>query len=136
MAVIADIFNPQVSVIAKGLEGKSFLIYGSNSLGKTSQTVRMSKPFVIATESGLNAQAGVPYFRVTTWADFLKLVNQFTSKATVEKARSMYDTIIIDEIYAASLLCQDFIIATYGEGALTLGDGTGKVNLYQVLKRR
>ncbi|MDO5764998.1 MAG: ATP-binding protein [Elusimicrobiales bacterium] len=135
MAVNVDIFNPQKTVIAKGLEGKSFLIYGSNSLGKTAQAVRMSKPFVIATESGLNATVGVAYNRVTTWGDFKKLVKQFTSKATVEKARALYDTIIIDEVYASSLLCQDFIIATYGEGALTLGDGNGKVNLYQMYEK-
>ena len=30
MAVTVDIFNPQETVVAKGLEGKSFLIYGSN----------------------------------------------------------------------------------------------------------
>lgn len=133
--VVVDIFNPQTTVIAKGLEGKSFLIYGSNSLGKTAQAVRMSKPFVIATESGLNATAGVPYNRVTSWSDFKKLVKQFTGKTTVKKARELYDTIIIDEMYAASLLCQDFVIQTYGEGALTLGDSQGKVNLYQMYEK-
>jgi hypothetical protein len=132
---IADIFNPQITAIAKGLEGKSFLIYGSNSLGKTAQAVRMSKPFVIAAESGLNATAGVPYERVTTWSVFKKLVKQFTSPATVKEARELYDTIIIDEMYAASLLCQDFCIATYGDGALTLGDSQGKVNLYQMYEK-
>lgn len=131
-----DIFNPTTTVMARGLEGKSMLIYGGNSLGKTAQSVRMSKPFVIATESGLNATSGVPYARVTTWADFLKIVKQFTSKATVEKAREMYDTIIIDEMYAASLLCQDYVVATYGNGALTLGDSEGKVNLYQVYEKQ
>lgn len=130
-----DIFNPQKTVIAKGLEGKSFLIYGSNSLGKTAQAVRMSKPYVIATESGLNATVGIPYARVTTWGDFKRLVKQFTNKATVDKAREMYDTIIIDEMYAASLLCQDFCISTYGEGALSLGDSQGKVNLYQMYEK-
>lgn len=135
MAVNIDIFNPQTTVIAKGLEGKSFLIYGSNSLGKTAQAVRMSKPYVIATESGLNATAGIPYNRVNTWSEFKKIVKQFTSKATVDKARELYDTIIIDEMYAASLLCQDFVIATYGDGALSLGDGQGKVNLYQMYEK-
>lgn len=135
MGVVVDIFNPQRTVIAKGLEGKSFLIYGSNSLGKTAQAVRMSKPFVIATESGLNATVDIPYNRVNTWGEFKKLVKQFTSPATVEKARELYDTIIIDEMYAASLLCQDFVIQTYGQGALTLGDGTGKVNLYQMYEK-
>lgn len=136
MAMSMDIFNPSTTVLAKGLEGKSLLIYGGNSLGKTAQSVRMSKPFVIATESGLNATTGVPFARVTTWSDFMKLVKQFTNKATVEKARAMYDTIIIDEMYAASLLCQDYVIATYGNGALTLGDSEGKVNLYQVYEKQ
>lgn len=137
MAVNVDIFNPQKTVIAKGLEGKSFLIYGSNSLGKTAQAVRMSKPFVIATESGLNATVGVAYNRVNSWADFKKLVKQFTSKATVEKARELYDTIIIDELYAAALLCQDYIQSVIGGGALTLGDivDGGKVNLYQAYEK-
>lgn len=137
MAVTVDIFNPQETVIAKGLEGKSFLIYGSNSLGKTAQAVRMSKPFVIATESGLNATAGVKYNRVNSWADFMKIVKQFTSKATVEKARAMYDTIIIDELYATALLCQEYVQSVIGQGALTLGDTVegGKVNLYQAYEK-
>ena len=39
MAVTVDIFNPQKTVIAKGMAGKSALIYGSNSVGKTAQAV-------------------------------------------------------------------------------------------------
>ena len=132
---VLDIFNPQKTVLSRGLEGKSLLIYGSNSTGKTSQAIRASKPFVIATESGLNATAGIPFARIMSWADFKKIVKQFTNKTTVGKAREMYDTIIIDEMYAASLLCQDYIITTYGEGALTLGDGNGKVNLYQAYEK-
>lgn len=135
MAVNVDIFNPQKTVVASGLQGKSFLVYGSNSTGKTSQAVRMSKPFVIAAESGLNATVGVPYNRVNSWAEVKKLVKQFTSKQTVDKARELYDTIIIDEVYATSLLCQDFVISTYGEGALTLGDSDGKINLYQAYEK-
>ena len=137
MAVTVDIFNPQKTVIAKGMAGKSALIYGSNSVGKTAQAVRMSKPFVIATESGLNATVGIPYIRVNSWADLKKIVKQFTSKTTVEKARQLYDTIIIDELYAAALLCQDYIQSVIGGGALTLGDTVegGKVNLYQAYEK-
>ena len=32
MAVTIDIFNPQVSTIAKGLEGKTIMIYGGNNV--------------------------------------------------------------------------------------------------------
>lgn len=135
MAVNVDIFNPQYSVIAEGLEGKVILLYGGNNLGKTAQAVRMKKPFVIACESGLNAQSGIAYNKVNNWADFKRLVRQFTSKATVDKAKEMYSTIIIDEVYASSIFCQDFVIATYGDGALSLGDGQGKVNLYQMYEK-
>ena len=137
MAVTIDIFNPQKTVIAEGLAGKSMLWVGGNSVGKTAQAVRMPKPYVIATESGLNATSGVPYARVNSWADLKKIVKQFTSKVTVEKARQLYDTIIIDELYAAALLCQEYIQTVIGGGALTLGDTVegGKVNLYQAYEK-
>lgn len=50
-----DIFNPQVSTVAKGLEGKVILVYGGNNLGKTKQATRMKKPFYLPFEAGLNA---------------------------------------------------------------------------------
>lgn len=136
MAVV-DIFNPQVSKVATGLTGKSILVYGGNSVGKTSQAVKMSKPFVIASESGLNATVGVSYIRVNSWSDIKKIVKQFTSPATVKKAREMYDTIIIDEVYATALLCQEYIQNVIGQGALTLGDTVegGKINLYQAYEK-
>lgn len=133
MAVNVDIFNPQVSVVAKGLAGKCIMIYGGNNRGKTYVATHMSKPFVIACESGLNALNGVKYNRVNNWADMKKLVKQFTSKATVEKARELYDTIVIDEVYASSIFCQDYVMSTYGDGALTLSDTNDpRKNLYQL----
>lgn len=135
MSVTCDIFNPQVSKVAKGLEGKTIMVYGGNNLGKSLVASKLSKPYFLLCESGLNAISGVAYNRVNNWADFKKIVKQFTSKATVDKARELYNTIVIDEVYAASIFCQDFVIATYGQGALTLGDGTGKVNLYQMYEK-
>ena len=131
MAVTIDIFNPQVSTIAKGLAGKSLFIYGGNNVGKTFVATRLSKPYMIMAESGLNAQSNVKFNRFNKWSDINKVIKQFTDPATVDKARAMYDTIVIDEVYAVSLLCQDYIISTYGDGALTLGDSEGKINLYQ-----
>lgn len=136
MAVEVDIFNPQISVVAKGLEGKQLLFYGKNSLGKTYVATHLSKPFIIACESGLNALNNVKYNRINNWADMKKLVKQFTSKQTREKARELYDTIVIDEVYAASIYCQDFVMATYGEGAMTLSDTNDpRKNLYQLYEK-
>ena len=135
MGVSVDIFNPQTSVLAAGLEGKSIFLYGLNGVGKTYVTARLPKPYFLACESGLNAQAGVKYNKISNWADFRKAVRQFTSAATVDKARALYDTIVIDEVYASSIMCQDFIINTYGNNALTLGDGDGKHNLYSMYEK-
>lgn len=135
MAVVIDIFNPQESVVAKGMAGKTIMVYGSNNLGKSYTAARLSKPYFIATESGLNALSGVKYNRISKWSDFKKIVKQFTDKATVDRARGLYDTIVIDEVYASSIMCQDYIIATYGEGALTLADGDSKHNLYSLYEK-
>lgn len=136
MAVNMDIFNPQISVVAAGLAGKTIFIYGGNNLGKTYVSTHLSKPFVIACESGLNALSGVKYNRANSWADVKKLVNQFTNKKTVDKARELYDTIVFDEVYAASIFCQDYVCQVHGDGALTLGDNADpRKNLYQIYEK-
>ena len=127
-----DIFNPTMSVIADGLEGKVILIYGGNNLGKTQQATRFKKPYVIATELGLNGIDGIPYAPVTRWSDFKTLIRQFTSPATKAKAKELYSTIIIDEVYASSIYAQDYVCQTYGDGALTMADGDSKHNLYKL----
>lgn len=137
MAQEVDIFNPQVSVIAHGLEGKTILLYGTNNVGKTNQAVRANKPFILACESGLNAVAGAKYATINNWSSFRKIVKQLTGKSTIDKAKKIYQTIIIDEVYASSMYCQDFICQTYGNGAIDLGDDTGntKINLYRLYEK-
>ena len=136
MAQELDIFNPEISVVAHGLEGKTIMIYGTNNVGKTAQSVRAKKPFVLACESGLNALNGVRYYRINNWREFKKAIDQFTNKKTIDKAKEMYSTIIIDEVYASSLFCQKFVCDTYGEGCVSLGaNPNSKVNLYQVYER-
>jgi len=129
-----DIFNAPKSRIANGLEGKIILIYGSNNLGKTAQAVRFPKPFVMACEMGLNGIDDVPFVPITKWSDFKSVVKQFTGN-TKDKAKELYSTIIIDEVYASSIYAQDYVCSTYGDGALTMADGDGKHNLYQLYEK-
>ena len=124
-----DIFNPQVSTVAKGLEGKVIWVYGGNNLGKTKQATRMKKPFYLPFESGLNAIPGVPFCPITKWSDFIKINKQLTDPATVEKAREMYSTIIFDEIEAAANYCQEFICQKYK--APSIGEGNGGYGLWK-----
>lgn len=108
-----DIFNPTVSVVPKSLKGKTFLLYGQNSSGKTKQAARMSKPYYLGFEKGLNAISGVPFTYITKWSDFIKLNKQFTGKDSA-KAREHYDTIIFDTVDVAAMYCQKYVAAQLG----------------------
>lgn len=126
-----DIFNPEISVVAKGIEGKTMLIYGSNRLGKSSQACKSNKPFYLGFESGINAIGGVPFANIQRWSDFVKLNKQFTSPSTVEKAKEMYATIVFDTVQAAALLCQDYVCQQYDVNRIKDGnDSFGLWNEY------
>lgn len=124
-----DIFNPMISKVAKGLEGKVITIAGNNSLGKTFQATRMKKPFYLGFEKGIRAISGVPFLPLNSWVDFLKINRQLTNPRTLEKARETYSTIIFDTVYASSLYCQDYI--TRKHGVETIGEGNGGYGLWK-----
>lgn len=132
-----DITKPQISKVSKGLEGKTILIYGSNSLGKTYQATRMEKPLVLPFEDGIEAIDGVPYFPINTWKDFKEINKGLTDKKTVEQAKDMYKTLIFDEVYASAQMCQKYICSQYG--AAHMGEqapkGENRPNLYTAYER-
>lgn len=127
-----DIFNPQVSVVAKGLEGKIITIYGSNNLGKTKQATRFKKPYYLGFEKGLGAIAGVPFAAINSWADFKKVNKQLTHKSTVAQAREVYQTIIFDEVEVSARYCSKFICDKYDSDTIASGrEGFGLWKEYE-----
>ncbi|WP_341323464.1 ATP-binding protein [Solibacillus sp. FSL H8-0523] len=124
-----DIFNPQISTVAKGLEGKVITIVGSNNLGKTKQATRMERPYYIGFEKGLRAIAGIPFLPVNKWTDFKKINKQLTDPKTLSKARELYQTIIFDEVYTSALYCQDYLCKKFG--VETIGDGNEGYGLWK-----
>ncbi len=123
-----DIFNPQVSVVAKGLEGKIVLVYGNNSTGKTLQGTRMEKPFYLGFEAGIRNIAGVPFLPINKWSDFKKINKQLTDPKTLEQAKQKYKTIIFDEVFTAARYCQDFLCKKHG--VETIGEGNNGYGLW------
>lgn len=123
-----DIFNPSVSVVAKGLEGKMILVYGNNSTGKTKQATRMHKPFYLGFEQGIRAISGVPFLPINKWSDFKKINKQLTDPKTLDKAKEMYQTIIFDEVFTAAKYCQDYLCKKHGVD--TIGEGNGGFGLW------
>lgn len=118
-----DPFNPAISVVSKGVEGKVITIYGSNSLGKTKQTTKFPKPYYLGFEKGLNAIAGIPFAPITNWSEFIKVNNKLTSKKTLEKAKEMYQTIIFDEVDTAARYCTKYVIDKHNADSIASGNG-------------
>lgn len=118
-----SIFNPLVTKVVKGLEGKVILVYGSNSVGKTFQGARMEKPLILPFEDGTGALDGIPYMAVNDWRDFKNINRELTSPATVEKAKEMYKTIIFDEVVASARMCQEYICSAYKSRSIKDGNG-------------
>lgn len=113
-----DIFAPQVSVVSRDLSGKSILVYGQNRVGKTRNLCKLPKPVTLAFEAGLNAIAGVPFFPMQDWKSYIQFVKQITDPRNLERAKSMYQTIILDEISAMGNLCASYICTKFGVQSL------------------
>lgn len=118
-----NIFEPLVSKISKNLNGQMILVYGGNSTGKTKQATRMKRPFYMGFEVGIRTISGVPFLPINNWRDFKKINKQLTGKKTVEQAKEMYQTIIFDEVYAASKYCQDYICNKLGTETIAEAHG-------------
>ena len=108
-----DIFNPKISKVIAGIEGKCILIHSQErKLGKTAQACRMPKPFYLRFEQGINAINGLAYADLTCWRDFKKVNKQLTNPKTLDKARETYSTIIFDTVDVAVQWCEDFVCTT------------------------
>lgn len=117
-----DIFNPQISVLSYDLSGKTILIYGTNRVGKTKQLTRLPKPCYLAFEAGINGIPGVPFFPMRKWSEYVQFVKQITNTKNTEKAKELYQTIILDELSIMGRLCSEFICEKYGVDRINDGN--------------
>ena len=117
-----NIFEPEISKVSKGLEGKTLLIYGTNSTGKTLNATKAKKPYYLGFEAGINAIPGVPFARIQRWADFIKINKQLTNPTTLDKARSMYSTLIFDTAKMAGIMCQQYICTKFDAETIASGN--------------
>lgn len=110
-----DIFNPKISRVVAGIEGKCILTHSEErKLGKTAQACRMPKPFYLRFEQGINAIDGIPYADLTCWRDFKRVNKQLTDPKNLEKVKELYTTIIFDTVDVAIKWCEDYVVSTAG----------------------
>lgn len=130
MADALDIFNPAVSVVSKDFEGKLLLIHSNErKLGKTLQATRFPKPYYLRFEQGINAISGLPYAPLTKWADFKKVRKQLTNPKTLDQARAMYTTLIVDTTDVAIKWCEKYVCGM--QGVDRLNDGNNGYGLWK-----
>lgn len=128
MAKEIDIFNPVISKVPAGLEGKVVLIYGSNNLGKTRQMMKADKPLFLQIEqAGLNALRGVKYIPINKWKDIKQVIKQLLKDP--EATKQAYQTIVVDEVEGFGKLCMEFIANKHG--VKTVKEGNKGYGLWQ-----
>lgn len=116
-----DIFNPDVSQVVKGIQGKLFFIYGTNSTGKTKNCAQAEKPLFCCFENGLNAIPGIKNVKINKWTDWTKMVKQLTAADSIAKAKELYSTIVIDTAEGMSDLAADFVCGSFGVNRIAEG---------------
>lgn len=123
--------NPTRSRVTKGTEGKFITFMGSNSTGKTYQATQPDsngkEAYVFSYEDGLNALDGVAYLPIEKWYDGIKELRDI--KKNIEEFKETFSAIVIDEVYTASILCQNYISAQ--KGVATIKEGNGGFGLWQ-----
>lgn len=139
MIKLDDFLKPQIEQIARGLKGKCITIYGGNNLGKTKQTTKLPKPYVLACENG--GVYNVPKKDISEWKDFSQAVDFLSSERTKKIIRESYETIIVDGIESLANMLNIYVCDTYLKGAPDLGAKDNKdkdlqgVNGYKIYEK-
>ena len=128
-----DIFNPKISKVIAGIEGKCILIHSNErKVGKTAQACRMPSPLYLRFEQGINFIPDIPYMELTSWSDFKKVNKQLTNAKTLEQAKEKYKTIIFDTVDVAIKWCDQYVCASQGVSRINDGnDGYGLWKEYE-----
>lgn len=119
-----DITALEETCITTSLLGKIILIYGLNNTGKTKVASQLfpGRTLLVATEKGYNAIGGIRKVDVDTWSDFRTVVTQLTAKKKKEKARAMYDCVMVDVADRLPNLCNSYTCQSFDPPVDNLAD--------------
>lgn len=105
-----SIFDIKPNVITRDLKGRTILIYGEPKAGKSTIASRFPKALFLATEKGTGLLPGVQALFCEKWGDIKKAYRELKT----DKAKEMYDTIVIDTVDLAYDLCTKSICSREG----------------------
>lgn len=118
-----DIFSIQPHQVSRDLRGYSVFFYGGWKTGKTTIASKFPNALLLAFEKGYNALAGVRPQPINSWAEFKKVLRQLKD----ERAKAMYETIVIDTAdiaydYCTKYICDNAIRSDGGYGVDSISD--------------
>jgi len=102
-----DIFNVQPHQVSRDMRGYSVFLYGGWKTGKTTTAVKFPKHFLLAFEKGYSAIPGAMAQPINSWSEFRQVLRQLKD----DKAKQMFETIIVDTADIAYDYCQKYICA-------------------------
>lgn len=100
-----DIFNVQPHQVSRDMRGYSVFMYGGWKTGKTTTAVKFPKHFLLAFEKGYAAIPGAMAQPINSWSEFKQVLRQLKD----EKAKQMFETIIVDTADIAYDYCVKYI---------------------------
>ena len=114
-----------------GIKSKKILLYSGNSVGKSYQSSKFPKPFLIMTESGGGALNCLKE-PCNTWEKFKDIVNDLTKEKNLKKRQSQVETVIIDTAenlvdLSERAVCKEF-------GVRDLSEIKGRENGYKIAR--
>ena len=102
-----DIFNVKPHQVSRDMRGYSVFMYGGWKTGKTTTAVKFPKHFLLAFEKGYSAIPGAMAQPINSWSEFRQVLRQLKD----DKAKEMFETIIVDTADIAYDYCTKYICA-------------------------
>lgn len=142
---VDNLFDLEETGLVGSIKGQKIYIYGSNSVGKTFQSMKLPKALLLMTEAGGNGVKGYKK-SINKWAKFKNYVAQLTSEKKLpdpddddkvifqyELMQRKFNTIVIDTVedlveLAEQSTCQQF-------GVRDLSELTGRINGYSIYRK-
>ena len=121
-----DIFAVHPHQVSRDMRGYSVFLYGGWKTGKTTTAVKFPKHFLLAFEKGYSAIPGAMAQPINSWSEFKQVLRQLKD----DKAKAMFETIIVDTGDIAYDYCVKYICANNGVdavGDIPYGKGYGLV---------
>ena len=133
--LMKDKFKEDAKVVklVPSLRGKTIIVYGSNSLGKTSQMCQLPNPIIFPLERIGDTAKGAMVLKVGKrgWNDLLKHQNKLLSKDFLDLLQEEQITLIFDGIDKIDTLAEAYVCAKFG--AESIKSGNNNFGLYKEL---